>query len=94
MYAGRAQQACTPALGRKGTTPVLTCCLSRMCPCGCWVCAAPPAEYVQRYANPNRPPSSKASDDGSDKMEEDGQQGAEEDDSDDGFLSSSEEEEQ
>lgn len=73
------------------------CCLSRMCPCGwCWVCAASPAEYVARYANPNRPPSRNpnASEDGSDKMEEDGQQGAEEDDSDDGFLSSSEEEEQ
>jgi hypothetical protein len=52
-----------------------------------------PAEYVQRYANPDRAPSSKASDDGSDKMEEDGQGAAAEDDSDDGFLSSSEEEE-
>jgi hypothetical protein len=53
------------------------------------------AEYVQRYANPNRAPSSKASDDGSDKMDEDGRGAAgEEDDSDDGFLSSSEEEEQ
>jgi ubiquitin-conjugating enzyme E2 H len=50
-------------------------------------------EYVQRYANPDRAPSSKASDDGSDKMEEDGQGAAAEDDSDDGFLSSSEEEE-
>lgn len=52
------------------------------------------AEYVQRYANPDRAPSSKASDDGSDKMEEDGRGAGEEDDSDDGFLSSSEEEEQ
>lgn len=55
--------------------------------------AVVPAEYVQRYANPDRAPSSKASDDGSDKMEEDGQGAAVEDDSDDGFLSSSEEEE-
>lgn len=60
----------------------------------CAVCRS--AEYVQRYANPQRMHSrNKPSEDGSDKMDEDGQQQAgEEEDSDEGFLSSSEEEEQ